>query len=123
MHLNEDLKYFKGSSLEVGKELTFIDAGIKKPFGGKPDGDLVWEFLVSYDGVKKPLTVNKTSRNSLGDMWGKETNGWVGKVAQITKPIMPSPSGEMKERLVLVPTDKKVSTEEASVAEEIKWDE
>lgn len=121
MHLNEDLKYFKGSSLEVGKELTFIDAGVRKPFGDTDQ--IVWEFVVACKGVSKPLIVNKTSRNSLGSMWGEDTNAWVGRVAQITKPVMPLPSGEMKERLVLVPTDKKVSTEEASVAEEIKWDD
>lgn len=120
-NLNEGLKYFKVSNLTVGEELTFADAGIWKPF--KDSDQMVFECLVSYGGVKKPLTINKTSQQSLKSMWGSVSEEWVGRVAKITKPVMPLPSGEMKERLVLVPTDKKVSIEEASVAEEIKWDD
>ena len=86
-----DLKNnLKNEDLQQGDIVTFVNAGEIKSvdFSKAQDGSAVktvLQMLVEIpDGKNKIYTPNATTRNRLKEIWGKDTEDWVGKKAKVT---------------------------------------
>lgn len=109
-----DTKYgfLKGSDVKDGDIIIIknsgeiVDSNFKDEKTDLPKKD--YRFEVEVDGEMKILSMNKTSRTNLADVWGKDTEGWVGKEAVI--------------ELVKLPTGKKMISLTAVINEDNKID-
>jgi len=45
---------------------------------GKPK-----KLVLEFSELQKKLVLNKTNAGKLMDAWGRETNGWIGKVVEL----------------------------------------
>ncbi len=99
-----------GNSLKVAdvmeKKLTKLkitDEGEMKTYEGEKEGDKTTTKLligISYEGQTKSdpsqWSMNNKSRNALIDIWGDDTEEWIGKEAEISL----SGDGEFKHIVV-----------------------
>lgn len=66
-----------------GRDVT---VEIEKVTGGKlkdKEGKESRKPFVYFKGKQKPLALNKTNGAAIAAMYGKETNGWVGKLVTL----------------------------------------
>jgi hypothetical protein len=75
-------RYFKAANLPQPRNLTIVAAKmeeLKTPDGGETQNRLVLHF---HDEAKR-LVMNVTNYDMLADMFGDETESWVGKTVQL----------------------------------------
>lgn len=81
-------KFLKASHVRDGDILTFIDAGVivQKEFK-KKDGSVdispMLEMTVEINGDRKTYSPNGQSRKFLEEVYGNQTENWVGKQAVV----------------------------------------
>jgi hypothetical protein len=68
-------KYLKAADLN-GREVTLKIASLQmETFGKEADEKPV----LSFDRTEKRLALNKTNARTIASMYGKESDGWIGK--------------------------------------------
>lgn len=106
--INDLKSNLRNEDLKTGDVITFVNAGEIKDidFSKAQDGSgikTVLQLLVEIPGGKNKIyTPNATTREILKNAWGKDTENWVGKQAQVTF-VKQLAFGEMIEVLVLEP--------------------
>jgi len=95
------------TSLKIANSGEEISFDIKDNSTGEPKTVKKWQLKVSYDGQKEDdpnlWTMNNTNFNACFDLFGKNTDDWVGKTVEITL----GGEGEMKHIKVDVVRSKK----------------
>lgn len=106
-----DLKNFlKSDDLKQGDVITFVNAGEIKEvdFSKTQDGSqvkTVFQILIELPNAKnKVYTPNATTRDALSAKWGKNTEAWVGKKADVNF-VKQLAFGKQIEVLVLEPVE------------------
>ena len=85
----ESGNYLKTDDAKQGDMITFKDEGAwventKYTYDdGKPRQDFV--ITVSHGGADKKMRLNKANRDAMVATYGKDTAGWIGNSARITK--------------------------------------
>lgn len=95
--------FLKADQVKKGEIVTILNAGEERTSkytyeDGNPKMEYVFE--VDYNGDKKSLRMNATSRRAMVEAFGDETIGWIGKQAKLF--TMPTPNGD-KKMIVLDP--------------------
>ena len=90
MEIEEVVGFLKVEDVKEEDILTILDAGkiTESRRFANPDGSpkKQYNFLVELpNGLKKTMSFNKSTRVNLVTMFGKDTNNWVGKKAEVTK--------------------------------------
>lgn len=102
-NLSKLSKWFKKGDVKNGDHIIFINAGelVSKDFNGKPS--TVLEIGVELpDGSIKTYTPNATTWKGLSEVWGSNTEDWIGKKAKVNF-VNAMVQGKMKEVIVCVP--------------------
>lgn len=106
-----DLKNFlKSDDLKRGDIITFVNAGEIKEvdFSKTQDGSqvkTVFQILIELPNAKNKIyTPNATTRDALSAKWGKNTEAWVGKKAEVNF-VKQLAFGKQIEVLVLEPVE------------------
>ena len=105
-NLSEFSKFLKGKDLKEGEQIVMASKGEIKEVDFKKGQGLqkVLQLDVLHNGKKKTFTPNKSSINNLALKWGQDTDQWVNKIATVSF-VKGMVAGEMKDILVLQPTD------------------
>jgi len=106
-NLGDLSNYIKTKSLKTGDIIKFLDEGaiVEKDFNDGKGVKKLFQVNVSLNGGEpKEMTLNATSRGVLSDVWGYETEEWVGKEAKVTF-MQGLVFGKPGEILVLQPKD------------------
>ncbi len=89
MNVNDLNQYLVASDVADGDKLVFITPGkfIEKDYSQARDGsDMVTVLEIEVqlpNGKKKLTTPNNTSRRNIVDVFGPETDEWMGKAVQV----------------------------------------
>ena len=89
MNVNDLNQYLVASDVQDGDKLVFITPGkfIEKDYSQARDGsDMVTVLEIEVElpnGKKKLTTPNNTSRRNIVDVFGPETDEWMGKAVQV----------------------------------------
>jgi len=81
-------KFLKVADCKTGDTIEFIDEGVWeesrsfKNDDGTPKHQC--QFQIKHGGEEKTITLNKTNREALIAVWGRDTTKWIGKLAEIT---------------------------------------
>jgi hypothetical protein len=75
-------KFFSSSDLHGKTPQYTIGKTDKVELKGK-DGTSKKRYLIYFDGVEKPLVLNKTNATRLAAAFGKNRSGWVGKTVEL----------------------------------------
>ena len=91
MQLTNSKNYFKSDDVQSGDMIEILDAGEKTPSDkfkykdGNPVINYRFKVKIVKTGDERMMNINKTSRNSLEAAYGSDTEGWIGKTAQVIK--------------------------------------
>ena len=94
-----------GVNVEAGDHIRFLDAGVMDPDKGS------WEFNVGiiHNGApteSKKFNLNKTNSKAVVELYGDETDSWVGKLMKIASIKVRNPqSGAMVDSIALEKPD------------------
>jgi len=93
--INTDGQFLNADEVSAGEYITILNSGqkTKSTMWKDKDGEFRDELKFSVqiqNGTEKILTMNKTSQKRLAESWGKDTEGWVGKVCIIGFGITPN---------------------------------
>ncbi len=89
MNVNDLNQYLVASDVQDGDKLVFITPGkfTEKDYSQARDGsDMVTVLEIEVElpnGKKKLTTPNNTSRRNIVDVFGPETDEWMGKAVQV----------------------------------------
>ena len=75
-------KYFSAADLhgnQVRRKIGKVDVIELK----EKDGSTKKKFIVYFEGVEKPLVLNKTNAQKLAASYGKDRSQWVGVVVEL----------------------------------------
>jgi len=81
-------KFIKTSDCKTGDIIEFLDGGVWeesrsfKNDDGTPKHQC--QFQIKHGGEEKTMSLNKTNRDTLILAWGRDTDKWIGKTAEIT---------------------------------------
>jgi len=81
-------KFLKVSDCKTGDTIEFLDGGVweesrtYKNDDGTPKHQC--QFQIKHGGEEKTISLNKTNREALIASWGRDTDKWIGKSAEIT---------------------------------------
>lgn len=106
MIFEDSRKWLKADSIKIGESITILDKGdwvISGKFtneNGEPKKDFVCK--VMYQGIPHDLTINKTRRIALITAYGKDSEGWVGKVCNM-EPVNQMIGNKIGKTIVLYP--------------------
>ena len=107
-NVNDLNKYITHTDVTDGDIITFVDAGelIEKDFSPEKDeSDIrtVLDITITLpSGKKKLYSPNKTTRTALSEVWGAETENWVGKKATVSV-VKQNVGGNLKKVIYLEP--------------------
>ena len=107
-NLNDLSEFLKKDDIKTGDILTFVNEGEIKnvDFSKAKDGSnmkTVFQIKVQLpDGREKVATINRTSQESLGVVYGKITSEWIDKKATVNY-IKQLAFGKVMDILVLEP--------------------
>ena len=74
-------RYFKAVDFPQPRNLTIKEVEmleLKDPSGESKD-----RLVVRFDGEKKAMVLNGTNYDAIADMFGDETDGWLGKTVSL----------------------------------------
>lgn len=71
-------KYISAADLQ-GREVSVKIARVTVEQLGRNNDPKDNKPVVYFEGKQKGLALNKTNANTIKDMYGKETDGWIGK--------------------------------------------
>ena len=81
-------KFLKASECKNGDIITIKDEGkwVESNKFSYEDGSpkMQCQFTIKIGGEEKTITLNKTNREALIAVWGKDTGLWIDKEAEIT---------------------------------------
>ena len=75
-------KYLKASDAET--DLTLTIARISKESMKNRDGQDEEKYVLYFSDAEKGMVLNKTNKNTLVDLYGEETDEWIGKKIILT---------------------------------------
>jgi hypothetical protein len=75
-------RYFSASDLHGETPLRRIGKTEKVELKGK-DGTNKPKYIIYFDGVEKPLPLNKTNATKLAAVFGKDRSAWVGATVEL----------------------------------------
>jgi len=81
-------KFLKVADCKTGDKIKILDEGVWeesrsfKNDDGTPKHQC--QFQIEHAGEEKTITLNKTNREALIAVWGRDTAKWIGKEAEIT---------------------------------------
>ncbi len=108
MNVNDLNQFLTASDVEDGDKIVFTNAGkfIEKDYSQARDGsDMVTVLEIEVklpNGKKKLTTPNNTSRKNIVEVFGPETNEWVGKAAKI-EIVKQNVRGTLRDVIYLTP--------------------
>ena len=89
MILEDKMNYLKTAEVNGGEVVTFLDEGVWKvsKLYKYDDGEPRRDFYIKIEilEVEKHLKLNVTNREILKEAFGKDTTGWIGKEATLSK--------------------------------------
>jgi len=85
--------FLKVEDVKQGDVITIKSEGEKVESKFKDEDGAIkyqYNFKVEINGTEKVLSFNKSSLKNLGDAYGYESSGWIGKQALINIGMMPT---------------------------------
>lgn len=104
MPILENKKFLKTSEVQSGDIIKFKDEGewVESKKFTYPDGTPRNDFMITVEinGENRSLRLNKTNRDVLVAVFGKDTMGWVGKEVKLHK-VNALVAGKMMDTLMV----------------------
>lgn len=111
--------FVRPAEAQDGEIIVILDPGreVKTPFF-KDDGSPKYNhnFAVNYKGKECVLSMNWTSQQKMKEVFGNDTEDWVGKCAKIL--VLPTPDGKHKMIILCPEPSQTVETPKPEVQEE-----